>query len=122
MPQKVTMLALFASCPKDLSAEPGFNAFDSGMSACIKGGPPKEQVIEVQRMLESVIPTLRSSRDPVINFRDTIAKIPTLTTRLKKAIRATRTQLDELIAGLTIVSDRAVSIEARLKLADNSQS
>ena len=97
----------------------GFNAFDSAMNSWIKGEPSTQQVVEVQQMLGRVIPTLRSSRDPVVNFRDTIAKIPNLTSRLKKATRATRIQLDELIAGLTIISDRAVSIAARLKVSED---
>ena len=100
----------------------GFDALDAAMSAWIKGEPPREQVLEVRRMLESVIPTLRSSRDPVIGFRDVIARIPSLTSRLRKAARATRIQLDELIAGITIISDRSLSIAARLKLADTSGS
>jgi len=39
---------------------------------------------------------------------------------LKKANRATRFQLDELIAGLAVISDRAVSIAARLKMTEGS--
>jgi len=98
----------------------GFNSFDSAMKAWIESQPSTQQVLEVQQMLERVIPILRSSRDPVVGFRDTLAKIPNLTSRLKKANRATRFQLDELIAGLAVISDRAVSIAARLKMTEGS--
>jgi hypothetical protein len=93
----------------------GFNAFDAATAAWIQEGPPDEQVLELRTMLEEVIPSLHSGQEPVIAFRDAIAGIPKLTSRLKKASRATRLQLDELIAGLAIISDRAVSTSSWLK-------
>ncbi|PYX01058.1 MAG: hypothetical protein DMG89_02730 [Acidobacteria bacterium] len=98
----------------------GLNAFDLAMNSWIREKPPAEQIVGVRQMLEQVIPVLRSARDPVISFRDAMAKMPTLTSRLKKATRATRIQLDDLIAGLAIISDRAVSISARLSGSEDS--
>ena len=95
----------------------GFEAFDLAMAAWIEEKPKREEILQVRQVLEQAISSLRSSREPVIKFRDAIAAIPKLTTRLKKASRATRVQLDELIAGITIISDRAVSVSNRFREA-----
>jgi len=75
--------------------------------------------VEIREGLDNGIAAIRSSRDSVVHFRETIAAIPRLTSRLKKALRSTKTQLDELIAGITIISDRGASILERLKTASD---
>jgi hypothetical protein len=95
----------------------GFEAFDVAMAAWIEEKPKPEEVLKIQQILERGVSSVRSSREPVITFRNTIAKIPKLTARLRKATRATRTQLDELIAGITIISDRASAVSSRFQVA-----
>src|SRR5207248_5349901 len=98
----------------------GFNAFEAGMDAWIKTKPTTEQIIKVEETLDKVIPILDSSRDPVLGFRDVLARIPNLTSRFRTANRATLSQLDELVAALAVISDRAQSISARLKASHDS--
>jgi len=70
--------------------------------------------------MDKVIPIRDSSRDPVLGFRDVLARIPNLTSRFRTANRATLSQLDELVAALAVISDRAQSISARLKASHDS--
>ena len=76
--------------------------------------------VRVEETLDKVIPILDSCRDPVLGFRDVLARIPNLTSRFRTANRATLSQLDELVAALAVISDRAQSISARLKASHDS--
>jgi len=78
-----------------------------------------DAVVEAQESMDAGLAAL--SRITIINAENnkTIAAIPRLTSRLKKALRSTKTQLDELIAGITIISDRGASILERLKTASD---
>jgi hypothetical protein len=98
-----------------------FSSLETALAAWIEEGHPKRSdLVETREGLDKGIAAIRSSRDSVVNFRDTIGAVPRLTSRLKKALRSTKTQLDELIAGITVISDRGATILERLKTASDT--
>jgi hypothetical protein len=97
----------------------GFEAMDQFLVFWISKGTLKQDpnVGELRRRLAAAISSIKTSREPVTNFRNVIAAVPGITRELKKAVRSTQAQLDELIAGITVISDRATGVPARLENA-----
>jgi hypothetical protein len=81
-----------------------------------------ESIATLRRSLASSIASIKSGREPVKRLRDVVAEIPGLTKRTKRATGSVKTQLDELIAGITVISDRAESVLARLRDGGDSVS
>src|SRR5205807_10072146 len=95
--------SLRAEVPAFVSAyTSAFGAMDGIIAVWIaSSGPGRENLEEVRQKLAASIASIQGSRDPVTKFRDELGTVPGLTKRLKKAVRSTKAQLDELIAGIT---------------------
>jgi hypothetical protein len=98
-----------------------FQALDTATATWLKSEnkDPKE-LATVEQQLREALPSLISAREPVIRFRDTMISVPPLTTRLTQAVSATTAQLDELIAGLAIISDKATYLLDRLEKSQSA--
>jgi hypothetical protein len=94
-----------------------FSNMETSIAMWIREGQPSSELPALNKQLQAAVLTIRASPAPVVGFRDIILSYPPLTSHLRKAVRLTTTQLDELIAGITVISDRAASLLDRLPAA-----